>query len=232
MRKSDGPSSQLEKAACGPFSDSSSVAASKRRDFCWLPHWCLMRRKSDKILKAEDSVAGCAEWRIQRCRNGDAQCIACIHRVQDAVIPQLRRGIVRGGLLLVRLQGLLSHLCKYCRISGLPYPLELAQLHLHKGVCGLFASHHRDPVIRPAKEESPVESAPAHAVVASTKRPVTHHGELRHVTAGLRHDHFGAVLRDPGRLVLRPDHIAGDVLQEQERRVVLVCKLDEMTTLD
>jgi hypothetical protein len=49
-------SSSLEKAACGPFSDSGSVSVSKRRDFCRLLRCRLFCRKSDRLL-ATDEVA-------------------------------------------------------------------------------------------------------------------------------------------------------------------------------
>jgi hypothetical protein len=48
MRTRHSCTGPLEKLACGRFSDISSVAAGKRRDFCQLRRWRLMRRKSDK----------------------------------------------------------------------------------------------------------------------------------------------------------------------------------------
>ena len=53
-------------------------------------------------------------------------------------------------------------------------------------------------------------------------------GDLRHLGAGHRGDHLGAVLGDAARFVVAADDEADDVLQEQQRHTALAAQLDEM----
>ena len=45
-------------------------------------------------------------------------------------------------------------------------------------------------------------------------------------------DQLGAILRDPGALVLLPDDEAGDVLEEQQRDAPQIAQLDEVRSLE
>ena len=76
-----------------------------------------------------------------------------------------------------------------------------------------------------------VEGATAHAVVAGTVGAADDNRELRHAHVRLHHDHLGAVLGNAARLILAADHIAGDVLQEDQRRLRAVAVVDEMRRL-
>ena len=55
--------------------------------------------------------------------------------------------------------------------------------------------------------------------------------EVRHRRVGDRIEHLRALLDDARGFELTPDHEAGDVLQEQQRRVDLVAQLDEVRAL-
>ena len=55
--------------------------------------------------------------------------------------------------------------------------------------------------------------------------------DLRHLRAGDRGHHLGAVLGDAAGFVFLADHEAGDVLQEQQRNAALAAQLDEMRAL-
>lgn len=72
---------------------------------------------------------------------------------------------------------------------------------------------------------------PAHAVVAGPERGAAHHRELRHRRVGHRLDHLGAVLDHAGALVGLADHVAGGVLQIDDRRAALAAGLDEVGRL-
>ena len=92
----------------------------------------------------------------------------------------------------------------------------------------LLRPHHRGLGARPGEQEPRVEAAPAHAVVAGAVGGAHHERQVRDGGVGDRVDHHRAVLDDPALLVLLADHVAGGVLQEQQRRVGLVGELDEL----
>jgi hypothetical protein len=54
---------------------------------------------------------------------------------------------------------------------------------------------------------------------------------LRHARVGHRLDHLAAVLDGAGLLGRLADHVAGGVLQEDQRRAALVAQLDELRGL-
>ena len=82
------------------------------------------------------------------------------------------------------------------------------------------------------REQEPRLVGPAaHAVVAGAVRGPEHDGEVRHRRVGDGVDHHRAVLDDAALLVLLADHVAGGVLQEQQRRVGAVGELDELRRL-
>src|SRR5205823_2633670 len=92
--------------------------------------------------------------------------------------------------------------------------------------CRLFAAHHRDAAVGPGKDEARIVGAAAHAVVAGTEAAADHDGDLRHRGVGDGLDHLGAVLDDAAALGLGADHVAGGVLQIDDRRALLAAELD------
>jgi hypothetical protein len=95
----------------------------------------------------------------------------------------------------------------------------------------LRRTHHGGARRGPGEDEARVEAAPAHAVVAGAEGAAEHHGELGHARIGHGLDHLGAVLDGAGALRRRADHVAGGVLQEDQRRAALVAELDELRGL-
>jgi len=95
----------------------------------------------------------------------------------------------------------------------------------------LRAPHHGGARAGPGEDEARVETAPAHAVVAGAETAAQHDGELG--AACIRHglDHLGAVLDGAGLLGGLAHHVAGGVLQEDQRRAALVTGLDELRGL-
>ena len=92
----------------------------------------------------------------------------------------------------------------------------------------LLRAHHRDLGVGPREQEPWTVGPPAHAVVPGPVGRAHDHREVRHRGVGHGVDHLGAVLDDAGLLVLLADHVAGGVLQEEQRRVGLVGEQDEL----
>ena len=69
----------------------------------------------------------------------------------------------------------------------------------------------------------PVRAA-AHAVVAGAVGPAADHRDVRNLGVRGRMDHLRAVLDDPALLVLGADHVAGHVVEEEQRDVDLVAE--------
>ena len=88
--------------------------------------------------------------------------------------------------------------------------------------------HDRELGPRPGEHQPRVVGPPGHAVVARAERARHVDREVRHRAVGDGVDHLGAVLDDPALLVLGADHVAGGVLQEDQRGVGLVGQQDEL----
>src|SRR5262249_20823605 len=157
---------------------------------------------------------------------------AGVDRVDDAVVPDARGGIVGMALALVLLAD--RRLERFV-IRGAPAAaLRLRRLLTKEPqhARGLLAAHDRDARVRPHPKKARAIGAPTHAVVARAVAAADDAGVFRAVGGGPRRHHFGAVLGDAARLVFAPDHKAGDVLQKQQRDVALARQLDEMRALE
>jgi hypothetical protein len=165
-------------------------------------------------LHAEDAELGRQDGGVERCGNAEAQRTPRLRRVEDAVVPDARGGVVGMALSFVlltdrRLEFLLVFFAPLLARDFHAVALDGGQ---HRG--RLFPAHHTDTRVRPHPEHARAVGAAAHAVVAGAEAAADDHGELRHL--GGRHcgDHLRAVLGDAAVLVLAADHEAGDVLQE------------------
>ena len=138
-----------------------------------------------------------------------------VERVDDAVVPEPRRRVVRVALALV---------------LGADRVLVDVADHGEDGR-GLVAAHHGDARVRPHPQLARLERASAHRVVAGAERAAGDDGELRHLRVRDRHHELRPVAGDAAGLVLRADHEAGDVLQEDERDAPLAAELDEVRAL-
>ena len=95
----------------------------------------------------------------------------------------------------------------------------------------LLRAHDAHSCVGPHPHEPWPISPPAHAVVPGAVRRAHDHREVRDGAVADRVDHLGAVLDDAALLVLPADHVAGGVVQEQQRGVDLVGQLDELGRL-
>ncbi len=113
---------------------------------------------------------------------------------------------------------------------GIARDAGAAEVHQHRTAD--IGAHRAEPRIGPHEHEARAKSAAAHAVIAGAVGSAGHDRVARH--AGIRHgiDELGRILGDAAALGIGAHHEAGDVLQEQDRHVALVAKLDEMRALE
>src|SRR3954468_2656790 len=151
---------------------------------------------------------------VQGCGDGEAEQAPGIGRIDDAVVPEPRARIVGMALGLVLLaQRLLEGFLVLFRFEIAADGSEDARR--------LLTAHDRDAGVRPHPQETRRVGAAAHAVVAGAEGAADDHREFRNLRSGDRGHHLRAVFRDAARFVLLADHVAGDVLHEEERDAAL-----------
>ena len=99
------------------------------------------------------------------------------------------------------------------------------------GFGGLLAAHHGGLGVGPGEAEARMEAAAAHAVIAGAERRAAIDRDLRHGGRGHRLDHLRAVLDHAGLFIGLADHVAGGVVEIEQRRARLAAGLDEMRRL-
>src|SRR6267378_3805098 len=166
------------------------------------------------------------EGRRDRKREGAARFLGGDH----SIVPKPRGGVVGMPLPLVLVADGTLELLLLRFAPGAALRLDAVALHRGEDGSRLRYGHHRDAGVRPHPKEARSESAPAHPVVARAERAADDDGEFRHPAACDRGHHLGAVLGDPGRLVLFSHHEACDVLEKNQRNPALAGELDEVRT--
>src|SRR4051794_28067616 len=73
------------------------VLRARRRPSWWRSH------PKDAELRRGDRC-------VEACRQGECKHVACLCRIEDAIVPQSRGGVVRGSLQLVLVQNRLPNL--------------------------------------------------------------------------------------------------------------------------
>src|SRR5450631_1915 len=121
-------------------------------------------------LHAEDAEARLFDGRIQGCSESEAEDPARVGRVDDAVVPEPRRRIVRMALPLVLLADRILERILVRLRPLLAFRLEAVAPNGREHRGRLLPAHHRDPGIGPGPEEARIERAPAHAVVSRAER--------------------------------------------------------------
>src|SRR5690348_824230 len=171
----------------------------------------------------EDPEMGLFNGRVEARRNRHCQHAARVLRIDDAVVPQPGAGIIGMALAFVLLAD--------CRLEAVLLRLgpglaaRAVAPHRRQHVGRLLAAHHRDARIGPRPQEARRIGAAAHGVIAGAETAADDDREFRHVGAGDRGDHLGAVLGDAAGLVFLADHETGDVLEEDERNAALCTEL-------
>src|SRR4029077_13204838 len=161
----------------------------------------------------------------------EAQNPAGVARVDQAVVPQPGRGVKRSGFSLHARDNSLFHHLDPGLVDRLAFALEFLLGDDRHDLRRLLAAHDRDAVARPGEDEARIIGAAAHAVIAGPERGADVNGELRHRGVGDRLDHLRAVLDDAGALGLAADHVAGRVLQVDDRHVGLAAEWDDLRRL-
>src|SRR6478672_1743952 len=100
-------------------------------------------------------------------------------RVDDAVVPQACRSIVRARLSFILLEKR-RLVCGFVFRGPRPVVfLELFPFNLRQHVGSLLTAHDRNASVRPCPEEARTESTPAHTVISSAEAAADDNCELR-----------------------------------------------------
>src|SRR5450830_1391533 len=180
---------------------------------------------------AEDTELRVGNRRVQCGGKAQAQHHAGVGRVDDAVVPQARAGVVGVALVFVLLlDGLLEGRFFFRRpLAAAAFDTVALDGGQHGG--GLLAAHDGNARVGPHPQEARRVGAAAHAVVAGAEAAADDDGELRHGGRGHGRDHLGAVAGDAFVLVFAAHHEAGDILQEDEGDLALAAQFDEVRAL-
>src|SRR5579883_1976637 len=169
--------------------------------------------------------------RFARDRQREGQHLARVARIDDAIVPEMRRRIERRRLAVELIDNRLEHLVDL----GPGWLLALTQVlllgHRLHDAGRLLAAHHGGAAVGPREDEARIVGPTAHAIVARAEAADDHDGDLRDRGVGHRLDHLGAVLDDAAALGLGADHVTGGVLQIDDRRALLAAELDELRRL-
>ncbi len=182
-------------------------------------------------LHPEYAETGCIvpDGRIQGRGQPQAQHIAGLGRIEDAVIPQVGSAVIGIALLERRFDNRFPDKGQLFRVHGrLPGPFPLVIGNGNQNVCRLGAAHHADLVVGPGPEKARAVGPAAHGVVAGTEGGPHHDRKFGYRGGGHRVDHFVAVFGDPAALVILSDDKTGDVLQEHQGYFTTVAKLDKL----
>src|SRR5690606_31051895 len=160
-----------------------------------------------------------------------AEQLAGVARIDQAVVPQAGGAVQRSGLAVELLRG--GHLqhVEHLRIGFLAFLAVLVLGDDAQHLAGLGAAHHRGPAVGPGADEARVQTTAAHGVVAGAVGAADDDGQLGYRAVGHGLDQLGAVLDHAVLFRLGADHEAGGVVEEQDRRVALLAQLDELRCL-
>src|SRR5262245_46917521 len=105
------------------------------------------------VSHAEDTEGGRRDGRVECCRDAEGERVAGLERIEDAVVPEARGGVVGAALGLVlgeRRGGELLALLGRHRLAA---RLELLELDGEQRLRRLLAPHDGDAAVRPREEE-------------------------------------------------------------------------------
>src|SRR5882724_9003357 len=153
--------------------------------------------KTNGLLHSEDAeLRTRRDGAVQRRMEGEAENVAGLHGVDDAVVPEARTGVIGIALALIaRPYGCLERLCLFRRP-----PLRVA-MDGRQDRGGLLAAHDGNARVGPGEEEARAVGPAAHPVVAGTERTADEHRDFWDARRRERGDELRAVLGDPFRLV-------------------------------
>src|SRR5215472_11644795 len=141
-------------------------------------------------LHAEHAKARLLLRGVAHHRERERQYAARVGGVDHPVIPQTRRGVIRGSLPLVLLADRLLEglLLRFGPLA--PSRFELLALHGCEDARRLFPAHHRDARVRPLEQETRSVGAATHGVIAGAIAAADDDGELWHLRTRHRGHEF------------------------------------------
>ena len=170
--------------------------------------------------------------RVIRRRDSERERLSCVHRVQDAIVPEPGGGVVGRPFAFVLVEDRTADGLLLFGAERLALARELVALHGGQHASGLLSTHDRDAGIGPHPEKARIVRASAHSVVAGAERAANDDSKFRDDRVGDGVHHLRPVLRDAASFVLPPDDEAGDVLEEDKRDAALIAQLDEVRRLE
>jgi len=180
----------------------------------------------------EDAEAAASlDWPRVNGRQSDPQHGAGVTRVDDAVVVQAGADEEGVRLALDLRLDLLPPLLVGLGVVVTPGGLRRGPADDRQHAGELLRAHDGQLGVGPGEHQPRVVGAAGHAVVARAERRRHVKGDVGDGRVGDRVDHLGAVLDDPALLVPGAHHVAGGVLQEDQRRVRLVGEQDELARL-
>ena len=182
------------------------------------------------------ATENCMRWGVRasasrQIASTSRQNASCIARVDHAVVEHARRGREHVHLAVEHADYLRLHGLQLFLLDRLAAPDGSSLGHDRHGFGGLLAAHDRGLGVGPGETEARMEAAAAHAVIAGAERCAAIDRDLRHGRRRHRLDHFGAVLDHAGLFIGLADHVAGGVVEIEQRRARLAAGLDEMRRL-
>ena len=156
---------------------------------------------------------------------------AGIARIDHAVVEHPRAGREHVHLAVEHADDLRLHRIELFPLDRLAAPDRGGFGDDRHGFGGLLAAHHGGLGVGPGETEARMEAAAAHAVIAGAERRAAIDRDLRHRRRGHRLDHLRAVLDHAGFFIGLADHVAGGVVEIEQRRARLAAGLDEMRRL-
>src|SRR5665647_1450550 len=149
---------------------------------------------------------------IARGRKTQRQHAARVGRIDDAVVPQARRGEIGVTLHFILITNRRLKVFFFLGTPLLTLALDAITAHRGQHTGRLLATHHGDACVGPHPQKARAISTTAHAVVASTKSATDDVGKFWHRSGRHCRHHLGTIARDAFVLVLAPDHETRDVL--------------------
>src|SRR6266581_1042504 len=192
--------------------------------------WVSLRstHPTTKLLHPKHPEPRRFDRRVERGGERESEHAPGFLRRDDAVVPQPGGRVIGISLALVIVA---DRLLEFFLLLGAPrvaLGLDVVAAHRGEHRGGLLPAHDRNSRIGPDEQKARRVGPPAHAVIAGAVGAADDQRELRHLRAGDRRHHLGAVLGDAARLVIAADHEPRDVLHEQQRDFSLAGELDEM----
>src|SRR3984885_14568904 len=117
------------------------------------------RRSGSQILHSEHAVRWSGNRSIESRAQRDADGVARVDGIEDAIVPDFRSGKISAGLAPIVFQNRIANRGGLLFGQLLTAARELPQFHIGQDAGGLLGTHDRDLGLRPGKHEARVEGS-------------------------------------------------------------------------